>query len=142
VFVQDVADGSDAGVEHAGRVLDGALVLADELVEAGDVEVIRVGSGQVETAQQRGGRLPGDRLVVDVVLGEEVPCFSSQCIGEFGGLEAREVGGLLPELRFGEVLVAGEGIGGEAADALEEQAPDDLFAGSSADRRAGVAADL
>lgn len=110
-------------------MLDGALVLADELVEAGDVDVIRVGSGQVETAQQRDGRLPGDRLVVDSVLGEEVPSFSSQCIGEFRGLEGREVSGLLSELRFGDVLVADEGFGGEAADALEEQASDDLFAG-------------
>ncbi|MFF4758791.1 hypothetical protein [Streptomyces sp. NPDC001292] len=79
---------------------------------------------------------------VDAVLGKEVPCFFSQRIGEFGGLEGREVGGLLPELCFGEVLATGKGFGGEAADALEEQASDDLFAGSSADRGAGVAADL
>ncbi|WP_344447608.1 hypothetical protein, partial [Kitasatospora nipponensis] len=70
MFVEELPDGLDSRAQDLGGVLNGVLTFSDELVQARQVDVRRVGSGKGETGQQGGGRLPGHGLVVDVVRGE------------------------------------------------------------------------
>jgi hypothetical protein len=123
-------------------VLDGILVLADELVQVGDVDAVGVGAGRVETLEKRRGWLPGHRLVADAVAGEELACRLVEFLNQFGGTEGGCAGGFCSELGVASSGVSGCGLGRKAAHAVEKLAADNLFAALVAGWCAGAAADV
>ncbi|MFE7351955.1 hypothetical protein ACFU8Q_01840 [Streptomyces sp. NPDC057543] len=71
MLVEDMPDGIDGRAQDLCCVLNGVVAFSDDLVQVGQVDVRRVGSGKGQSGQQSGGRLPGHRLVVDVVRRQE-----------------------------------------------------------------------
>jgi hypothetical protein len=58
--------------------------LADEFVQASDIDEGRVRPGDVEVAEKADRRVPGDRFAPDPVSGGEVAGGLIQCCGEPG----------------------------------------------------------
>lgn len=136
-------DGLDGRAQDLGGVLNGVLAFSDELVQARQVDVRRVGSGKREPGQQGGGRLPGNGLVVDVVRGKEFEGFLLEGVCEFGGLKRGEPQGCRPELCTVEpTQVIGDRLGRQDAETPEELAAGDTFTPSDPPRCSGAAADL
>lgn len=140
--VQGESDGFDAGAEDLGSVADGIPALPDKLVQMRDVDAGRVGAGQVEAVQQGCGRMPGHTLVADVLSREECPSFFGQLVGQFWGLQSCETDGLGPEVGVVEIVAAWDSVGGQPADALEEQAANQEFTAAAAGGCAGASADV
>ncbi|MET9656125.1 hypothetical protein [Streptomyces sp. NPDC006510] len=135
-------DRLDARAEDIGCVLQRVLVLANESVQTGEVDVCRAGTGKFESAQQSGGRLPGHGLVMDTVLGEKDSGFVSQRFGQLGSLQGNEAGGSGSELCFVESLMVGGSFDGKPTDALEQAAAGDAFTAAASRACVCAAVDL
>ncbi|WP_251059453.1 MULTISPECIES: hypothetical protein [unclassified Streptomyces] len=75
-------------------------------MKAGNIDLIRIRAGKVESRQQGQGRLPGHRFVMDAVTSKEVSCFLRQCLGQLRCLKRQMFGRAKPDLLRKRVLLA------------------------------------